>query len=323
MAVYIANFGYQNWLWAECLNRGTIASMNEVESFALWEKGDREGYIQNRLKTKTAAGITPTVPVASRWFNLMTIISKSMDDIWLHRDTEYIWWTTSLNEPPKYERRKEPVGRLRELVICHKPCTAWKRESIQGNALPWSGLHPKAKDFLSTEATLQKLSPANSEYVLALIYGTPLSKWYELPEWKNKIAASKSKAGAGVVYNDEQKAIYRMAETAFQTSEYSNGQEVRRTVKNKDMKFNSKEELHQYIAALLRDQEKTCALTELQLNMLEKEGDPQLRASLDRIDSNGHYEVGNLQVVCKFANKWKSDFDNTEFLRLMSIVKSS
>jgi hypothetical protein len=204
MAVYIANFGQQNYEWPECLRRGTIATMNEVESFALWEKGDREGYIENRLKTKTAAGILPTVSVASRWFNLMTTISKSQGDVWLHSDTEYVWWTKTLDVPPSFESRREPVGRQREVIVCHKPCVPWKRESKLGNALPWSGLHPKAKDFLATEATLQKLGPENTNYALALISGASLDKWHDLPEWRKKIATSKSKSGAVIVFNDEQ-----------------------------------------------------------------------------------------------------------------------
>lgn len=45
--------------------------------------------------------------------------------------------------------------------------------------------------------------------------------------------------------------------------------------------------------------------------------------SLDRIDSNGHYEKDNLQVVCKFANRWKSASDNGEFKRLIEIIRSN
>jgi hypothetical protein len=114
-----------------------------------------------------------------------------------------------------------------------------------------------------------------------------------------------------------------MADTAFQTIENANGQEVKRTVKVKNMEFLSKEELQKYIGAILQDQEKICALTDLPLNLMEREGDPQMRASLDRIDSSCHYEIGNLQIVCKFANRWKSDFENNEFLRLINILKSS
>ena len=49
--------------------------------------------------------------------------------------------------------------------------------------------------------------------------------------------------------------------------------------------------------------------------------DKNLRASVDRIDSNGHYEHGNLQVVCQFVNFWKGDSDNEEFKRLLMLVR--
>jgi hypothetical protein len=45
-------------------------------------------------------------------------------------------------------------------------------------------------------------------------------------------------------------------------------------------------------------------------------------ASLDRIESSGHYVKGNLQVVCRFANFWKGATDNKEFRRLIAVVQS-
>ncbi|QQE90098.1 hypothetical protein [Azotobacter chroococcum] len=45
--------------------------------------------------------------------------------------------------------------------------------------------------------------------------------------------------------------------------------------------------------------------------------------SLDRIDSNGHYAPGNIQIICRFANRWKSDSDNAEFMRLINLVRST
>jgi hypothetical protein len=50
--------------------------------------------------------------------------------------------------------------------------------------------------------------------------------------------------------------------------------------------------------------------------------DDALLCFLDRIDSSGHYLPGSLQVVCKFANRWKGAGDNGEFLRLMGVTKS-
>ena len=45
--------------------------------------------------------------------------------------------------------------------------------------------------------------------------------------------------------------------------------------------------------------------------------------SLDRIDSSSHYAPGNLQIVCRFANEWKSSRDNTEFKRLIEVVRGA
>ena len=49
--------------------------------------------------------------------------------------------------------------------------------------------------------------------------------------------------------------------------------------------------------------------------------DLQLAPSLDRIDGMGHYEEGNLQVVCRFINFSKGDNNNDEFRRLLALVR--
>jgi hypothetical protein len=46
-----------------------------------------------------------------------------------------------------------------------------------------------------------------------------------------------------------------------------------------------------------------------------------MKASLDRIDSSGHYEAGNLQVVCRFINRWKGADQNVQFVRLMDTLR--
>ena len=51
-------------------------------------------------------------------------------------------------------------------------------------------------------------------------------------------------------------------------------------------------------------------------------GNPDLAPSLDRIDSSKHYEPGNLQVVARFINRWKSDDEQENFLRLLKLVKA-
>ncbi|HDZ75670.1 MAG TPA: hypothetical protein ENH55_23490 [Aurantimonas coralicida] len=101
----------------------------------------------------------------------MTIVSETSGDIWIHRDGEKVWWTISNSERPTFERKTEPVGFKRDVIVCHRPCAEWSDRSRTGQELYWRSLHPKAKDFLSTEATLQELSEDYAGYAIALIDG--------------------------------------------------------------------------------------------------------------------------------------------------------
>lgn len=51
--------------------------------------------------------------------------------------------------------------------------------------------------------------------------------------------------------------------------------------------------------------------------------DRELYFSLDRIDSDGHYEPNNLQLVCNFANRWKGAKNNQGFLDLIAAIKAA
>lgn len=113
-----------------------------------------------------------------------------------------------------------------------------------------------------------------------------------------------------------------MAMVAKGTVAASNGQQVLRTIKNKELRI-PEGNLEPYLDALLEAQEGLCAITGLQLQFLGDEDDKEMLCSLDRIDSDGHYEVGNLQIVCRFVNRWKSDDDDRQFRRLLELVRSS
>ena len=76
------------------------------------------------------------------------------------------------------------------------------------------------------------------------------------------------------------------------------------------------EEARRLLAALLEPG--TCAVTNLALDL--SGADPDLAPSLDRIDSNGHYEPGNVQVVAWFVNRWKNDDSQANFERLLTLV---
>ncbi|MCV2893719.1 hypothetical protein [Lentibacter sp. XHP0401] len=338
MKVYIANFGRQNYEWPICRERGTVATMNAVDAQKYWEANDRDGYISTRMANDTtAAGKKPTKATASRWFNLMTTVAETVGDVWVHKDGDELWWTTSRSEAPSFELKKEPIERGREVVICHKPCEQWSNRSKTGVPLRWNELHPKAKDFLSTEATLQSLSPSNRDYTLALIEGEDLSQWHDTQFWAKRSDTAKNgyapiKHGTQtdkIAYQraselfDAADAAERMARTAISTTNSANGQTVERIVKRKDLGFASASALQDYITELMGAQEFCCELTGLPLELDEVNGDSAMYASLDRIDSDSHYEPGNLQVVCRFANFWKSNSNDIEFRRLIGILRSN
>lgn len=117
------------------------------------------------------------------------------------------------------------------------------------------------------------------------------------------------------------KAVWQMAEQAEQaeqTAKQSTGQTVKLTVKNKELRL-SKEALIAHLNELLDETDHRCAITGLALQATGP--DDQLRPSLDRIDSDGHYEVGNLQVVARFINFWKQATPDSEFRRQLAIVR--
>lgn len=323
MKVFIANFGRENYEWPECRRRGTVATMNAVPAFAQWQAGDREGYIAGRMKETTWAGRKPTLPVAARWYNLMTIICETQGDVWIHRDGSRLWWTISTDAPPIFETKTEPVGDRREVVVCHKPCQPWSNRA-GSTLLTWAALHPKARDFLATEATLQELSADNTAYALALIEGRDRSAWHGRPTWRAAMEKAK-KLGKGhgevQIASPQKMAAVRMAEQAFATVATANGQQVLKTVKAKATDFPNKYELERHVEELIREQEELCALTGLPLGFDRMCEDKQMLASLDRIDSTGDYERGNLQVVCRFMNRWKGADPDPEARRLLGVLK--
>lgn len=124
----------------------------------------------------------------------------------------------------------------------------------------------------------------------------------------------------GRILGGREKSIIAMRLSVDNTVKNSNGQVVQRILKNKELRMTTAE-LEKLIASLLDLQDNRCALTGIPFQFLGPEADKNLLPSLDRVDSAGHYEVGNLQVVCQFINFWKGDSDNAEFQRLLMLVR--
>lgn len=322
MKIFIANFGLENYLWPACLSRPSVATFEDEDTWPLWLANDRESYVARCIATKkTAAGITPTRPVASRWFNLAHIISSTENDLWVHREKNELWWTISHSGSIEVslEPAFKPSAPGKQVYVLHKESDPWSDKNKKGNRLEWNGLHPKAREFLFTEGTLQQLAEDNSAYALALIEGRDLNPWHSRPSWRAKEEAAGR--GAATILNARQRAIADMAMTARNTVAGARGQEVVRTVKVKELRFATTQELEKYIDALVDSQEGLCAITGLRLQFYGEHDDLQLLCSLDRIDSAGHYEAGNMQVVCRFVNRWKGDQEDVEFRRLMGLVR--
>jgi len=132
--------------------------------------------------------------------------------------------------------------------------------------------------------------------------------------WQSKL----DRLDNGQIKDARFKSIWSMANQAEKTAKQSFGQSVERTIKNKDLRL-TKEALISHLDELLEENDDRCAITGLLLNFGGT--DDQLRPSLDRIDSDGHYEAGNLQVVARFINFWKRDTIDTEFRRLVALVR--
>lgn len=321
--VYVANFGRENLYWTQCLEGSHVATMQDERAHAYWEDGDRDGFIKFAISTlKTAKGLPPTTPVASRWFNLGTIVAESENDLWFHRQGDLLWWTVTSPAPVAIDRDRDPTAREGEPeigVFYRKPARPWSNKTIRGNRLEWRALHPKSHDFFATEATFQGLGPEYAGFAVALVNGDDLSPWTDQKHWREKVAARSGNAG-GRVLNRREITIAMMARTALETARNSYGQQELRKVKNKEVRFASQRELEAYLSLLWDSQEGLCSLSGLALQKYPPD-DPEFCASLDRIDSDGHYEAGNLQIVCRFINRWKSDDDVTNFRRLLDALQ--
>jgi hypothetical protein len=321
MDVIIANFGFENYLWSECQRRDSVATHEDEGVRSFWLSGDRKGYIDYCIahkKINAVDGNATPRKVASRWFNIETIIATTQGDLWIHKSGDDLWWTVSRTGDAEVELQSAYKGSTasERVFVTHKPTDPWSNKSRQGVPLRWTGLHTKAHDFLVTKAQLVKLSPSNAEYVRALINDEDLSAWHNRANWKAK-AQTASKSTVRYLSGKE-KALMRMVATAINTVAQADGQIVEHTVKVKMNHFESETSFKEYVEALINAQDSRCALSGLVLQFDGEYDDQEMLASLDRIDSSRHYEPGNLQVVCRFLNRWKGADGNEQFTRLLA-----
>jgi hypothetical protein len=131
--------------------------------------------------------------------------------------------------------------------------------------------------------------------------------------------APKSGKDPGRILGGVETAIKDMRFSIEATVKQAAGQSVTRTMKIKELRMKL-EELEALLADLIERQEGKCALTGLPFQY-GPSADKSRLPSADRIDSQGHYENGNVQIVCRFVNFWKRVTPNDEFERLLRLVQ--
>jgi hypothetical protein len=136
------------------------------------------------------------------------------------------------------------------------------------------------------------------------------------------IGNGRSGNDAGRVLGARERSIATMKYNIIQTVQQARGQTVERTVlmRLKNLGFDD-QSLERHIRELMELQEDRCALTGIPFHFHDDEADSNLLPSPDRIDSQGHYEPGNLQIVCRFVNFWKRATPDDEFVRLLTLVR--
>ena len=139
-------------------------------------------------------------------------------------------------------------------------------------------------------------------------------------EAQGGVARASRSGNDGRVVGGRERSILEMRLAVEDTVKRSNGQIVERVVKNKELRM-TPVELEKLIGSLLDLQENRCALTGIPFHFSGPDADKNLLPSLDRKDSSGHYESGNVQLVCRFINFWKGDSDDDEFRRLLKVVR--
>jgi hypothetical protein len=327
MNVYYGNFGLGNWAWPECFERHSIAVMDDLSVHPFWQRGDKEGYQAKAMQVlKGRNGKPATKRTASYWYNLNSILMETSGDVWIHHDSDRIWWTVSTEEEPDSEiiKKPDPTQAVGPMIVYYKRCLPWSSQDKTGRPLRWDSTHANARSFLATPGTFSKLSADHAEYALAMIAGNDMSHWHRRPDW---IAADphysdrepKKRSAEEIAAFRIRQAAERMVQTAWDTAMQS-GKTTVSVAKVKRFDFPSKEAAEAYTTELVKKYGERCALTGIKMLAEDDFSDHQLHFSLDRIDSSKHYEPGNLQVVCKFVNRWKSTTDNDEFKRLISLI---
>lgn len=320
MRIFVVNLGTGNQHWPVCRAESVLTLQVSSELLRFWRAGDKPGWTRwSSLNETTMSGRPPIEAVTSRWYNLLSVFAGTDGDIWVHSDGERLFWTRSVTGEFDEQPIPDPFGTGRSYFLLKRRCEPWRDVDARGRRLEWRGLHPKSHDFLRTEATFQEIANDRGyrDYVHALLAGDALELWHTKPDWSSRVG----RHGTVRVFDPLEVTIEDAVRRVEQTTRDADGREVVATRKIKDLEI-SPDLLRATLLKIYREQEGYCALTGLRMLLNGEPGSDDFRLSVDRIDSQGHYGVSNIQLVCRFANFWKSASDNSRFKELIEIIRA-
>ena len=338
MDVYKMSLGRSGRFREEAQEQGVLVFESEAAFYDAVTSGDetrtrRRGALVKADKYLNGGAPDSAIDVWRR--SIVTFNTLPGRSLVLHWEAEHdrLFWGITEGGPTRVREQVDQFGQ--RAIVFHRALQGgWRTTSVGG--VPLSNLHPKARDFAINQATLNRVQ-TDEGYFRALLRDEGTEKWEASAAWRAKaaevgwhakdserlLAATHAKTLMTQVVEiaDHLYAeVERMAATAFHTAAYANGQTVETVVKEKAIRFAARRDLEGEIIDLLRRQGSRCALTGYDFS--RPTTNPHLLPSLDRKDSGRDYEVGNLQVVTRAANFYKSASDDADWALKAKALRS-
>lgn len=316
---YVIKTGAENYFWERCREGNFTALMFDKPYYEAWAAGDTAAHLD--VVRKNAKKGTPEIELKRRstiWYNNGGTLRDSHGDIFLNRVGNNVYWATSTDASwfaIEHEYEGQPV-----VAVC-KPVDKWVRHTAKDVPLQWPTIHNKAKDYLSPHRALFHITDVEMcGYLDALLSGDDLKPWHTQPMWKLKQGEDKGKSlGNSVPVVDF--VVEDLMLKIKHTVDQANGQVVMSVKSMKNKELIDEVAVKAHLRQLYIDQDGRCKISGIPMHVPGQDNkNPDLMVSPDRIDSNGHYEVGNLQLVCRFINFWKCAADNSAFADLLDLV---
>lgn len=328
-AIYVIKAGADNYFWEECRKRDIAALMLDKPYFNAWAADDREAHLAVHME-RVGKGQDPSSVKAesTRWFNYATKVVNSANDIFINLDGPNVWWarsrplhaSSSVPPEPVLIPHLDPVNG-EDVVAVGVEVDGWRQFSKDGTKLQLATIHKRAWDFLKKQSALAPVADEDMKlYLTTLLEGGDLLGWHNRPDWKVKQGEDKGKYLA-IQASLLENGLTQLMLSIEGTVAFANGQIIDKKVKDKKLLGCTPQEMKQHLKALWDQQEGKCALTGIEMHLPgQPDLDKDLMVSPDRIDSNGHYSLDNVQLVCRFANFWKLASDNSRFKELLDLV---